>query len=538
SFWLAFLLAADHLKSGWAGLAFAAVYLLAPAAQGAVLSDFHASSLMAALFLFALYAVHRKYWRSYLVLLVPCLLAKEDISLLVFMLGAWLFFVRHERRIGAVSMAVGLGWFAVCMLVILPHYNGLSGSPFLPRLAIFGPTVSQSFANLLAEPGLVVRWLLRPEIRAYLGSLLASGGGLSLFSPATLAIAAPSVAMNVFSTWNWTYSGGAHYSAAILPFVVVSSIYGLGTLARWLGRLRHVQPENAVLALSMLVVVISGSQYLRQGVWPLSKRFSVPRLTAHVRLGAALIGQIPPEASVSAQSNLYPHLSQREQAYFFPAVNNADYIVLDVSGVSYPLSVAGLYREARRLLQSDAYEVAAAQDGYLVMRRSDGPAASIALPESFYSFALGIPDDIRHPVSVRFGDELELVGWDYAYLNVVQGHSLPLTVTLWWRALGELSYDYQFPLFFTREDGAIVYVYDQDSASTLWRPPSSWKPGEVIHMETPVLGTGALKDVLIAVVQPGQDAWNSEARLSVSSDQAAPSDLLDGNTLYRAFHLP
>lgn len=536
--WPTYVLARDRLRSPIAGLAFAAAYLAAPATQGATLSDFHATSLCISLFVFLMLAIYRRRWTAYWVLLVVCLLAKEDISLIVCMLGAWLI-VRHRLwRIGSITMVLGLGWLLFCTLWILPHHNGLDGSPFLHRLAIFGPTLRDSIAAFLAEPALLPRWLLRPEILTYLRGLMASGGYLSLLSPLTLAIAAPPMAINIFSTWDWTYSGGEHYTATILPFVIVSAIHGMNSLARWLSVGHPQRRDRVVLGLSAVLVVISGSQYMRYGIWPLSPTFRTPQMTAHHRIGHAIIRRIPADASVSAQSNLYPHISQRERAYFYPAVNDAEYVLLDVSGVSYPMTVDGLYYEVQQLLRSGAYGVLTAQDGYLLLQRDLAPSLDARLPTSFYAFVHRKGQDIPNPVRVRFGEALELVGWETRYLNVVQSHSLPITVTTWWRPLYDLERNYQFALFFTREDGAIEFGYDRDTATTRWHPSSRWKADEIIRMETPILTGGALNEVLVAVAEPGRDVWQAQDRLPIASTGIVAGDLADQSTLYRAIRLP
>ena len=208
-----------------------------------------------------------------------------------------------------------------------------------------------------------------------------------------------------------------------------------------------------------------------------------------------------------------------------------------MTSTSYPLTVVDLYRNARELLRSEDYGLLVAEDGYLLLQRGAPPEVNVKLPDSFYSFTRGRPADIAHPASVNFGHDLELVGWNWRFLPSVGGDNRPLTLTLWWRPQRALPYDYQFPLFFTREDGAIVYVYNEGTATTIWKSPHNWEPGELVRMETPVLAVGGLKDVLVAVVRPGQDVWDVGARLPISFGAEA-NDILDGGTLYRAFSLP
>jgi uncharacterized membrane protein len=262
----AFWLARDHLGSDFAGLVFALAYLLAPAIEGANLSDFHAVSLTASLLLFAFRFLQTRQYRPFFVSIVLAMSTKEDISLLVLMMGLYIFFWLGERKVGALTALMSLGWFLVCTQVILPYHNGLPISPFLHRLAIFGPTVKESLRNFLREPGLLLRWLRQPEIVAYLGGLLASVGFMSLFGPVILGLSAPVVAMNVFSTWSWTYSEGAHYSASIVPFIIVSGIHGLGLLAQQISERWNVPRQWAVNSLAALVFLISGYHHYQIGL--------------------------------------------------------------------------------------------------------------------------------------------------------------------------------------------------------------------------------------------------------------------------------
>jgi len=531
-----FRLARDHLGSGLAGLVFALAYLLAPAVEGATLSDFHGVSLAASLLLWAFYLLHARRFTLFFLPVILAMLAKEDIPLLLAMIGLYVFFFLKERRVGALTAAMGLGWFLLCTQVILPYHNGLSSSPFLHRLAIFGPTLKESLLNFVREPVLLVRWLGRREVVTYLGGLLASAGFMSLFCPAILALGAPAIAMNVFSTWSWTYSEGAHYSASIVPSVFVSAIYGLGFLARVISRRTGVQRRRVVVGLAVLVLAVSGYHHHQLGISPLARTFYPPRITAHHRLGQALMQRIPPAAPLSTQSGLYPHLAHREKAYFFPAVNDAEYILLDVTSSSYPITPAKVHERAQQLLTSRAFGVLAAEDGYLLLKRGLPGGAEARLPDAFYTFARVDEETVPHPLRARFGDALELIGYDYTIGNVVHAQELPATVTTYWRVLRPLPADHTVALFFSRQDGAIVYLYDGTTPAATWYPVDRWQVGEVIRLETPVLGVGRLHGALAAVILPGADPWSAAGRLQpieATGDQSLA--VYDDGTLLELF---
>jgi hypothetical protein len=263
------------------------------------------------------------------------------------------------------------------------------------------------------------------------------------------------------------------------------------------------------------VLIVSSYHHHHIGISPLARTFYPPRITAHHRLGHALMEHIPPDAPLSTQSGLYPHLAHREKAYFFPAVNDAEYVFLDVTGSSYPITPAKVHEHAQRLLASQAFGILAAQDGYLLLQRglSPGEGAQAQLSDTFYTFARAGEGAIPHPLRARFGDALELVGYDYTIGNTVHAQELPATVTTYWRVLRPLPRDQTIALYFSRQDGAIVYLYDEATPTTTWYPMDRWQVGEIARLETPFLGIGRLRGALVAVILPGGDPWSPADRL-------------------------
>lgn len=533
----AFWLARNLLGSDFAGLVFALAYLLAPAVEGANLSDFHAVSLTPALFLFALYFLQARRYGPFFISIILAMATKEDVSLLILMLGLYIFFWLRQRQIGAITALAGLSWFLICTQFILPYYSGLPVSPFLHRLAIFGPTVTQSLLNLLRDPILLVQWLRQPEIITYLLGLLSTTGFVSLCAPLLLSVAAPLLAINIFSTWSWTYSEGAHYSASIVPFIIVSGIYGVGFLSRQFSKWWGIPRRWTLKGLAILVLLISSYHHYQIGVSPLALTFYPPPITAHDRLARDFIALIPSDASVSAQSGLYPHIAHREKAYFFPAINDARYVFLDATISSYPLTVEELYTEIQELLNSQEFAVLAAKDGYLLLERTETAEWAAGLPREFYTFAVVDGETMYHPLAASFSDILQLVGYEYSLFNVVNAHELPATVITYWRPLRPLDVDYGFALFFTRQDGAIAGGYTQGTAASLWYPTSAWQEGDVVRMETPILSVGRLQDVMIAVTLPGDDAWSVDGRLRpVETKGEGDTQLFGVGSLLRLFN--
>jgi hypothetical protein len=136
-------------------------------------------------------------------------------------------------------------------------------------------------------------------------------------------------------------------------------------------RLRGLQAGLLLLLLVSILVSVVHEDAYRSGM-PLARGFHWPQVTAHAMLAQHFIAMVPPEASVSSQSKLVPHMSQRLNIYMFPyADTQADYILLDLRGDIYPYATRQAYqREVNRVLQSRNYRILAAQDGYLLLERA------------------------------------------------------------------------------------------------------------------------------------------------------------------------
>ena len=109
---------------------------------------------------------------------------------------------------------------------------------------------------------------------------------------------------------------------------------------------------------------------------PYARGFIWPKVTMHNRLASHFLKQIPADASVSTQTALVPHLSQRQSIYLFPyAIGHADYILLDASGYTYPFKDYKDYAATvKTILQHGDYGVVDMEDRYLLLKRGYPPS--------------------------------------------------------------------------------------------------------------------------------------------------------------------
>lgn len=424
----AFWIGARRLGSNLAGVVFAGVYLLYPALQAATVYDFHAVTLSAAFLMFALYFMLT---RNDLGLFVACVLAlstKENIVADVGMIGLSVVLLQRRWRTGGALIALTVVWLAV-ELLIMRHFSPIGHSPTAGRYAYLGKGPVSAVRTILTHPVQILQQhVFDPGGVHYLRVLLAPSAYLSLLSPLTLAIAIPSVGVNLLSSEPLMREGIYHYNANIVPVLVlaaIESVYWLRALGVWLARraqassrlaparetaeralggvagsLRGVTrrwerggasqagvetatarttagaARGVLLALLLLVSLMALYQQRKIGYTPLSTGYSWPQQSAHTRLANEFVALIPANASVSAQSNLVPHLSHRRDIYLYPyQATQAQYVLLDVTdGDIYPYNGQPLAYAAsvRQLLANPAYRVVKEEDGYILLERVGG----------------------------------------------------------------------------------------------------------------------------------------------------------------------
>ncbi len=88
------------------------------------------------------------------------------------------------------------------------------------------------------------------------------------------------------------------------------------------------------------------------------------------------------------------------------------------------------------------------------------------------------PGDLPHSVSINFGDEIALVGFDFDRRVMRPGDSL--TLTLWWEALAQPAQDYAVFTHLVLPPDAVWAQKDaqpQNGAA----PTSSWEPGQRVE---------------------------------------------------------
>ncbi len=518
----AYRLARRVLDSEAAGLAFAVLYLAHPGLHSLVTSDFHAVALAPPLLLAAFDFLHERRMAPFIVCATLAMMTKENASLAVAGMGVWTWIAQRRRREGALIALGALIWFTVATLLIIPGHNIIGRSPYLARY--------QSLMAGMVIPDVLRRLLGVSAWRYYLDWLLPLGG-LPLFNPLALLPALPELAINLLSEAPEMQVFGRQYVAVLIPVALAASVMGLRTLWSWAEiLLPRWRGDARCLSLGLLSVFIVlplwESPYL-----PMFEEFEWPRPSAHQRKLREFAWLIPSDASLCTPPDLNPHFTHRAEIHLIPYTFDCDYVLLDVS--SYPGNNYGgaqslLYE---KLVKEGTFGVIAADDGYLLFRRGAPPQE---FPDRFYTFAMPktIVTDVR--LSGRFGDALELLGYEVEPRSGQAPH-----LSLYLRALRPLQEDYFLSLYLVEEPGRLVAATVDAQPTLVWYPTSRWKPGRIVKVRVNTLGWELEPGKRYAMAMGwmrGTELWDPSTRLPFSEEdnEAAPRRFQNDTLVYLA----
>jgi hypothetical protein len=205
-------------------------------------------------------------------------------------------------------------------------------------------------------------------------------------------------------------------------------------------------------------------------------------------------------------------------------VENADYVLLDVTGSAWPQHPNDLRRNVDELL-AEGYGVAAADDGYLLLAK--GSPNQAPGPDFYTAWRAEAPLPGAVPVGAEFAGQLRLD--EYRVRTDRYGETV---VDLIWTALEPIDRDLRFYTAYFESKGQVLQdnIYYQP-VSVLWYPTSMWPPGERTLVQTLPWRLDTDEFVLGAGVYEGEDGWTDSRRLPVTNGGGVP--VLEGGTLLR-----
>jgi uncharacterized membrane protein len=362
-----FLLARKHLGSGRAGAGFALTYLLYPATGWLTLNEFHPVALATPLMLFAFWYLDEHRLVPFGLFAVAAAACKEEIALVVAGFGIW-YAIAHRRWLaGAAIAAAGSAWAAIAIGIVIPHYNAGAESDFYGRYSEVGGSAGGILKTAFTHPFRIVEAAFGSRDLHYLLQLVTPLAGLCLLAPLVLAAALPELAINLLSATTTQTSIHFHYTAGLIPPLVIAAVFGAKRLPRW---------AVPVAALAVVAALVGNYRLGPIPGWrhvPGGQQFqaTAARVTDHDRIAERALDLIPAKAVVSATNTLGGHLSARRRVLSFPFLQDATWIAADETQPGYadryaPLPTAIQLAALRR---NPGWRLVFQEDGILVFRR-------------------------------------------------------------------------------------------------------------------------------------------------------------------------
>jgi uncharacterized membrane protein len=377
-----FLLARRWLVDDRLAGAAAAAYLLYPALQWPLVTDFHPFALVAPLMMTAIWAIDTRHDVVLGLTAGAALLCREEVGLAFMVLGVWMA-VRYRRRLaGGILAASSLAWVVIAVFAILPAAGGGESNGHLVRYESLGGGAGDILRASVTDPSKPLSLLAGADSLRYVAALLLPLALLSLLAPLLAAAALPSVLLNCLSDFGPQRMVEYHYQAIVAPALIASAILGLARLRRlerpaWAGR--ALSRPGAVGLVLVAVVVVAGPLPWWKGL-PLDgsgrdMRIET-RLDQHGRRLQRATQLIPADATLSASNTLGGHLSARDDIATYPALGDAEYIAIDRQRpiALTPQSLAAEHALTDQLLHRPNVAVVFAEAEVVVLRRDQGIA--------------------------------------------------------------------------------------------------------------------------------------------------------------------
>ena len=372
-----FWLARKHLVSERAGVGFALAYLIYPPTEWLTLNEFHPVALACPLLLFAIWFLDEGRLLPFAACAAGAATTKEEIALVVAGLGVWYGFAHARRLTGAVVAAAGIAVALVAIEVVIPHFNRAGTSSFFTRYSEVGSTPGGVVHTALTNPWKIVTTALTGRGLGYLARLVLPLGLLVVLAPLVLIAALPELAANLLSAATTQTSIRFHYTAGLIPVLVVAAVFGAK-------RLERLRPGLPVATCAVVLGLVSSYLLGPIPVWRYfpggqQHQAQAAEVSEHDRIAARALRLIPPDVAVSTTNSLGAHLSARRRVLSFPYLQDARWIAADETAPGYADRLAPLPTAVQLswLRRNPEWRLVFERDGILIFQRTS-PAASTA----------------------------------------------------------------------------------------------------------------------------------------------------------------
>jgi uncharacterized membrane protein len=380
-----FLFAREQLPTPWAAVLLSAALVLYPAFQHQNLTDFHGIALGTTAVMWAYFALLTRRDVLLVCMLPVMVLIREDLSLVIIVMGLYAFLFQRRRWLGLILFVLGVAASALVLFVLIPAFRGGTSFHYGNYYDYLGDSPLAMLRTLLLEPGVwLPRALHQPKLKL-LGQLLLPVAFLPLLAPSVFLLGGSFLAylLLVDYPFHEIYILHAQYQALFVPVVAFGTVLGLARLVRWLGA--RWEARHVALAASALVLFLSLFTTILWGPLSDESKRAEFRVDEQSQAERALLAQIPADAGVVSDDRFAAALSTREGFFVFGGLfeyaHPIDYMIYEDTPVGFRIHPPALLG-ARG---AEAWQVPRWQlqgrTGLTELRRRTGTLDATPLPE-------------------------------------------------------------------------------------------------------------------------------------------------------------
>jgi uncharacterized membrane protein len=308
------------------------------------------------------------------------LITREDFSL-------WLIFIciyllienrkdRQKRNRAIVFMIISLFYFALTMAVFIPALETPNAKFMLFNYGALGQNSFDSLKFIASHPLKSIQWLFsnhqddpsRDGLKLPYYIVFGLSGGILLFlRPATLICLIPVVAKKMYNDDPERWGIESYYgieTASILPALIFITIAAFAN-SRWVAVL------GAAVLTATLITTVWCMEHAPGWFADTKLRFYKGKYwqpEVPVKEYRDALKLIPPKAAVSASGKFVSQLAYRQKIYYFPLVNDAEYVCATVSGEPWPKTREEYNGEIDRLRRSNEWKVIFEKDDLVIFK--------------------------------------------------------------------------------------------------------------------------------------------------------------------------
>ncbi|MGB3716251.1 MAG: DUF2079 domain-containing protein [Candidatus Promineifilaceae bacterium] len=399
-----------------------------------------------------------------LVGIVFSLLIKEDLGLIVAMVGLYLVLFKRDWKWGIPITVLGLAWSASMLLWIIPSLRGGDYNQ-LRYFANWGNSPLEIVRTIFLNPFRVVSTIFDLNgLLALVRVLIPLAIVLPFLAPEFALIAFPFVVMMLLSGDRDMHTLSRWYMAPVLPIL-------FGAVAALLNRLSERKARWVVVAL--LVASVVGYFVFSGG--PLGGEYEPGRyeITDRARNAWDIIERVPEDAIVASQVAFITPLAQREHIYLYPwyaiGQENIEYFIMGRGFDSYPIPADEIDWEINNLIADPDIVVEEEVDGIYLLHQNG---------ESLPAFEVSkVAED-----AIKLERFEVAVADDNGFYRSIEKEPLAVSpgqlvrVTLYWEALAAPNAERTVSVRIEDTSGALVGQHDMLPVDGS-RPTSWWQPG-------------------------------------------------------------